>query len=80
MKKILKTMLGDITPKSFKAMWEGIVVTVIILVFLTLVMAAYFGIAVGFALLLNLPVDVVLLGMLAAICLAVWISSAVERS
>lgn len=79
-RKILKTMLGDITPKSFKAMWEGIAITVILIAILSFVMTVFFGIAIGFALLLALPVDIVLLGMLLTIGLALWISSAAERS
>lgn len=80
MKNVLKTMLNDIKPKSFKSFFEGIAITVILLIILTIVMAVFSGIAIGIALLLALPVDIVILGMLAAIGLTVWITDANERT
>ena len=78
--KILKTMLSDITPKSWKATWDGILLTVILLTILSVGGGIIFAIAMGIAYVLSLPIDIVLFGVICSLGLIAWIYDAYERS
>ena len=80
MKKLLKTMFNDIKPKSFKSFFEGIAIIILLFAVLLVTTAVFGGIAIGIALLLALPLDIVVLGMLAIISLTIWVLDANERT
>lgn len=80
MKKVLKTMLSDITPKGFKPFFEGILTIAILFAFLTFVSFVLFGIATGIAWLFAIPIDLGMLILCGIIFLGIWINSAYERT
>lgn len=78
--KVLKTMLRDITPKSWKATWDGILLTVILLAILSVGGVIVSAIAMGVAYTLSLPIDVALLVVICSLGLVAWAYDAYERS
>lgn len=78
--KVLKTMLSDIFPKSFKSFFEGIAVMAILIAFLIAIGGFLFGIAFGIAWLFTIPIDLAILIVMGVIFIGLWINSAYERS
>lgn len=80
MKKVLKTMLDDATPKSFKSFFADILVLTILFAFLIVVAFFLVAIAAGIGWLFAIPVDLVMLIFYGIIFIGIWINSAYERS
>ena len=78
--KVLKTMLGDIFPKSCKSFFEGIAVIAILTAILTATGFFLFAIAFGIAWLFTIPIDLAILIVMGVIFIGLWINSAYERS
>ena len=78
--KILKTMLNDITPKSFKSFFQNISVFAILFTILIVVTFFLFLIAAGIGWLFAIPVDLGMLILSGIIFIGLWINSAYERS
>lgn len=80
MMKVLKTMLSDITPKSWKSTWDGILLTMILLVILHVCGGIMFAIVMGVAYVLSLSIDVASLVVLGSLGLIAWAYDAYERT
>lgn len=80
MKKVLKIMLSDITPKGFKSFFESIIVFAIVFAVLIFVSFVLLGIAAGIGWLFAIPVDLSMLILFGIIFIGIWINSAYERT
>jgi hypothetical protein len=78
--KILKTMLSDITPKSFKSFFEGIALTAIILAILAVVSFILLGIIWSVSWLFAVTPDAAALIVMCIMLIGLWINSAYERN
>jgi hypothetical protein len=77
---ILKTMLSDIAPKSFKSFFEGILLLAIVLAIITVVMTVLIIFVLGVAWLFGISPDASAFTVMGIILIGLWINSAYERT